>query len=318
MIKEPDTFLHVGYGKCASSFLEKRYFIEENGFFNLYKLANWETYLDYQLLTSQSAFYSNVAPVIDRQSIRPGTMIGVSHNGFVGGIDYRLALERWKKIMPNARVLIVIRNQPEQIFSGYGQRVNSGYFRSIDEHVRELIYNAQQSSWGELFYDRVYEITKEYYEEVLMIPVERANEFELFISDLNKFFGIDRNLENVRVRGSLNHWTVSTMRLLNRVCRHGIGLPQMSVLPSYEGGNKRFVFNRVPGKEPGHTRRKVIHKISKSIGERLPKSDHPKLKFLKKYQPLFEDWFSESNQRLNHILDIDLQQYGYIGVNGKE
>ena len=151
-----------------------------------------------------------------------------------------------------------------------------------------------------------------------MIPVERANEFELFISDLNNFFGIDRNLENVRVRGSLNHWTITTMRFLNRVCRHGTGLPQMSVLPSYEGGNGRFVFNRVPGKEPGHTRRKVIHKLSKSIGERLPKSDHAKLKFLKKYQPLFEDWFAESNQRLNHILDIDLQRYGYIGVNGKE
>ena len=238
----------------------------------------------------------------------------MSNGGFLGGIDYRMVLERWKMIMPTAKVLIVIRNQPEQIYSGYGQRIISGYFHKPDEHIRELIYNAQQDIWGQLFYDRVYEVTKEFYEDVLMIPVERMREFDVFLSELNSFFGVKIDIENVRVRESLNYWSIRLMRFFNQFVRHGVGLPQMSVLPSYEGGIDRFLFNRVPGKEPSNVRRRMINKLSTSIGQRLPKSDRAKVKFMEKYGPLFEEWFSESNNRLNAKLDVDLHQYGYVGV----
>ena len=114
----------------------------------------------------------------------------MSVEGFVCGdsIDYALALSRYKEIFPDTKVLVIIRNQQDLIFSHYIQMVKMGYTRSIDTHLKEIMWNSQQSIWGTLSFSNVYEITKSMYDDVLMLPYEDIWEYEHFIGQLNKFF----------------------------------------------------------------------------------------------------------------------------------
>lgn len=311
---EDVSFLHVGLPKCGSSFLEKRYFVPANGFYNLANQDSWTHYIDYQLLTAQSTYYRSACPPLPEIPIMSDTMIGISNSAFLTGVDYELALRRWKVIAPRAKILIVIRNQLDQVYSGYGQRVLSGYYRSIDEYIRELIWDAQSSSWGRLFYDKIFDISKEYYDDVLVMPLERMKESDSYIKELNKYFEVVNSASSETIRPSLNHSTITLIRTCNRLFKHGLGLPRMAIMPSYEGGVKRFQVNRVPGIEPTVWKRRLINRLAKSVGQRLPKHTKNKDTFEVKYKDLFFEWFQESNQRLEEKTGLPLGHYGFVGA----
>ena len=76
----------------------------------------------------------------------------------------------------------MVRNQLDFIYSGYGQRILSGYFRSVDEHIRELIWDVQRSVWGRLFYDQIFQITKNVFDDVLVLPLERMTRGDEYIA----------------------------------------------------------------------------------------------------------------------------------------
>lgn len=310
------SFLHVGLPKCASSFFEREYFVEQNGFFNLMKNPRWNEFLEYQLLTSQSSFFAQRPPDVISEKPMSKMLIGASTASFVSGVDYELALQRWKEIAPRAKVLIVVRNQMDFVFSGYGQRILSGYSKSLDEHIRELIWNAQGSLWGRMFFDKLFLIAKKYYDDVYLLPLEQMKEGEGFRKSLDQFFGVPNLTGKVRVvRPSLQESTLFLIRQMNRILPHGIGLATMSVMPNYEGGVERFRVNNVPGLPPSDRRRRVINRIGKSIGQRCPPSKSLNNRFRKEYSQLFEDWFAESNRNLQRLTGVDLGRYGYLGID---
>jgi hypothetical protein len=313
VLQEEPSFLHVGFPKCASSFFENRYFVECNGFFNVIEDPQWNNFLEYQMLTAQASLFRR-SQVPGKTVVPADLLVGISSATFLTGIDYELSLQRWKKIAPNSRVLIVVRNQLDFIYSGYGQRILSGYFRSVDEHIRELIWDVQRSVWGRLFYDQIFQITKNVFDDVLVLPLERMTRGNEYITELNSFFGVDNRAKNNVVRPSLNENTLRLIRGANWVFRHGIGSPQMSILPSYEGGIERFRVNGVPGKEPSGNRRRAINRLAKSVGQRMPQTRRGKKRYLEKNKNLFEDWFGESNRRLEKAADLDLSEYHYVGT----
>ena len=307
------SFLHVGFPKCASSLFESSYFTEENGFLNLANDPAWGPCLEYGLLSAQTPLWKNWT-MPSSVEIPDRLVPGVSSATFLTGVDYETSLRRWREIAPKAKVLIVIRNQLDFIYSGYGQRILSGYFRGIDEHVRELIWDMQQSVWGRLFYDRIYEITKEYFDDVVVLPLERMQRSADYVKELNSFFGVQNGASTDVIRPSLNEPTLKIIRAANTLFRHGVGSPQMSVLPSYEGGVDRFRINRVPGREPSRARRKIINGMAKRIGQRIPSTRKEKKAFALEYQPLFEEWFGESNRRMEKLAEINLRQHCYVGL----
>ena len=107
------TFLHVGYPKCGSSFLQTSYFVEENNFFHLIKDRQWRNFLYHQLLTAQSSFYAPTTPPLQDTGLPAKFKVGVSAEDFMenDGVDYAVALSRFKNIFPDTKVFIVIRNQ---------------------------------------------------------------------------------------------------------------------------------------------------------------------------------------------------------------
>lgn len=311
-------FLHVGYGKGGSSYLQKYYFVESNGFLNLKSVPLWDEYIQDGLSTAQSTFFrSKTAP--EKPHVRDEIcLVGLSDEIFLeGGVDYHLKLERWSQLFPDTKVLIVIRNQPDLVYSGYCTHVPDGYFNGPNKYLRELIWDAQDSYFGSLFFDRAYEITKECFDQVLVLPYELLATGGPFVSRLNEFFGMDAEVPDVRVNFSQNDSVISVMRLLNYVFRHGRARPQMTILPSYIIGPTRFDSNRVPGKSPSPNFRKVLNKVAVKLGTKLPVDCSSRQRFYKQNQQIFEDWFGESNRRLEKLVNVDLSQYGYIGTIDK-
>ena len=336
------TFLHVGYPKCASSFIQDYYFIPENKFIDIVDNpengGEWRDYLNCQLLTAQNSWFNSSHPAIPSVPNEPGWMLGLSAEEFLdteraGGVDYDVALSRYKDIFPDSKVLIVIRNQPSLIYSYYQQHVRHGYTRKIDTFIKELIWNAQQSIWGRLCFDRIYQITTDIFSDVLLLPFELvAVDRDEFVSRLNQFLGMGGKINDPtvghkhradvhapsgpkRTNPSPSSTTTETMRLLNLVFRHGFGKTYHSILPDHMVGHGRFHMNRLSWNEPSGNLTWSVKKWANRIGNRLPSSSTAREHFFIRHKELFEDNFAESNARLDKILKLNLGKYNYVGTD---
>ena len=315
-------FLHVGFAKAASTLLQKTYFTYENNFHNLLHHGpdNWRRFISHNLISAQSSYSPIPAPQLP-QVEHPNMSFGLSCEDIVNApVGYSVALSRWRKLFPNSRVLIVTRAQDDLTFSLYVQYIRAGYFRSIGEFTEELIWDAQQGPWGTFYFDRIYELTKEHFENVKVIPYEflRSEPAEFF-KELNDFFEVDVEIRADVVRPSPSDLQLNTMRTLNRFLTHGLGLRVLEPQPGYVIGPGRDVVNKM--KMPSAIgrsmrRRKAIriwsHRIASAL-ERLSSSKQKTMRsgYTEEYKDLFAQTFCESNQNLSQILEVDLARFGY-------
>ena len=140
-------YLHLGYPKCGSTFLQNAYFTQENGFCNLLIHAPHEfrNFILHDFLISDSISYSGKMPSITEE-LGLEKDIGLSTENFIiSPVDYSLLLDRWAELFPTSKVLIVIRSQPDLIYSWYVQLIRAGYFRDIHQFTREVIWDSQRS-----------------------------------------------------------------------------------------------------------------------------------------------------------------------------
>ena len=145
--------------------------------------------------------------------------IGLSTENFVTApVDYSLLLDRWAELFPASKVLIVIRSQPDLIYSWYVQLIRAGYFRDIHQFTREIIWDSQRSIWSRLNYDRVARLTIEKFTDVKVLIYETMlTDYDAYIRELNSFFGRDLEIPNRKYLVSPSENTVSLMRTLNRL-----------------------------------------------------------------------------------------------------
>ncbi len=315
-------FLHVGFPKAASSFLQQHYFTQENNFHNLLEHGphDWRRFIQHQLLSAQSSFYQSTPPPVPTSEF-PGIRVGLSSEDIIcSPIDYSLVLARWKEIFPDSRVLIISRSQPDLVFSWFVQYVRAGYFRNIGNFTSELIWDAQSSLWGALKFDRILELTRNYFHDVKLIPYELLKyDFRSFNCELNDFFEKEIVLQNVNVRPSLPDANLVLMRLLNGVWKHGFGLRLFLPQPSYNIGAGRDSVNQVRNpriNEKSIRRRRRIriwsHRLTAAAESlRLSGKNDARHNFGNDYEALFIEHFSESNQALSDMINLDLEKLGY-------
>lgn len=315
-------FLHVGFAKAASTLLQHNYFTYENNFHNLLEHGphNWRRFIQHNLISAQSSFFQFPVPELPRIE-HPNISFGLSYEGIVDApADYSVVLSRWKKLFPNSRVLIVTRAQHDLTFSLFVQYVRAGYFRSIREFTEELMWDAQQGPWGTFHFDRIYELTKEQFENVKLIPYEllRSDPAEFF-KELNDFFEINAEINVELVRSSSSDLQLTIMRTLNRLFTHGLGLRVLEPQPGYVIGQDRNVVNKVkiPRIIQQSTRRRQkiriwSHRIASAL-ECLPSSKQKSMRseYSEEYKDLFAETFCQSNRNLSQILGVDLARFGY-------
>ena len=202
------------------------------------------------------------------------------------------------------------------VFSNYIQIVKFGYTRSIDTYLKELRWDAQQSIWGKLCFDKIFQITKNVFDDVLILPYEYLFEYEGFIQQLNIFFERKYLPPNKIVNVTSDQNFVAVMRILSMLIRHGYGKPDKSILPPNMVGGGRFEVNSLQWERPSTNVTRNIRRWSSRIGKRLPTpKNNARKQFQERYRSLFEEHFSDSNYMLNEILQFDLGKFGYVGTD---
>ncbi len=315
------TFLHLGFPKCASTLLQRRVFTEANGFFNIAASRSWMPVLQHHIVTAQSTAFdpTHAAPVDLPAKVRnKGLELGMSYEGCLDSLmmaDYRLVLERLRRMFGDARVLIVIRRQEDLLFSDYVQLLRAGFVGSYRDFVEYMIWDRRQTLWGRMRFFQVYEETRQVFSDVLMLPYEilRADR-PAFAARLSTFFGRPIAVPDETVNQSSGRWGIAVMRIGNRLFRHGLGLPFGAVLPSYCVGPGKFDAAGLAPREPSTWRRQAILKLAERCdGWRMQRPDAEKQAGNRAFAAHFDREFAEQNRRLDAELGGLLTRHGYVG-----
>jgi len=197
-------FIHIGYHKCASTYLQNNFFSKIENFYYIFLSGYKREYLNYvqSMKFEPNKLYkylnSLIADKLTNENVKDVKLI-ISHEELSGhpegkkSIDYKIILRNLKKAFPNAKIIIVIRNQIDYLSSIYSFRVTSKgqEYRSLRKFLYEL---GKEGLFEKMNY---YNLIKDYVdnfgkENVLVIPLEiLRNSPEQFIRKLCSFMRIE-------------------------------------------------------------------------------------------------------------------------------
>ena len=226
---------------------------------------------------------------------------GYIHNGGLHGLVGPEMARRIQAVLPDARIVIFVRNQPDVIRASYSQYVAGGGTYGLDKylHTYERVHGALRApfkapafEWEHFEYDRLIALYDATFgrENVFVYLYEWLRQPETLFARLEADLGIrfppgiaDRRGANV----SHSEKGMEGLRVANRFTRQSVA-------------NKDWLMDP-PG---GHALRNVVRFVLKAVpGEpfRLPKR-------------VVEDiraYYAPSNHRLAELRDLPLAELGY-------
>ncbi|PLW81643.1 hypothetical protein CWI75_14330 [Kineobactrum sediminis] len=217
--------IHIGMPKAASTWLQQRFFRPEHG----YKLC-------YGPLAAHLAFISprpfcwtpptntgvekagSLTPVISCEAL--------SGDPLSGGADGEMILARLHQALPDARILIVIREQIDMLRSLYQLLVNWGYPYKLDLLANNtLSAKAPRFEPAFLCYDRIIKAYQDAFghHKVLVLSFEEFRSQPLiFLNKLNLFCGVEspphapQPAVHERINSKRDLFSLELKRLYNR------------------------------------------------------------------------------------------------------
>ncbi|CAA6693601.1 MULTISPECIES: hypothetical protein [unclassified Lentimonas] len=307
--------LHIGLPKAASSTLQREVFCQQKLGFDLL-----ETQLDsnFPLKTVEDVIYGNDF-TIDLPTIKqdlneyidsrenPDLISVISQEKLIGLPDdgpcyTKRVANRLNGICPDAKILIVIREQRRFVLSCYNQRIRNSSNVKLERFIGSEGY-ASDGYPAIMDADFLkYDKTIEYYESlfgsenvIVLVFEELVKDFEAGVNAIRAKFGMtDRvHFEAVPRRNSGEGMaTVECMRLLNTFCGdpHAYGIDQPSATWFLKRVARRG-FNRF-----------------------LPNMLHIKQhdEYMNLINEFYGDLYRESNTILSQKLGVDLRDYGYM------
>jgi len=298
-------YVHVGYARTGSTFLQNIFFrsLPLNLILSpdLTYLANETNYDDgiFRKFLVEHGTFNNAESTL------------ISSELFTGRGDGNPVwnptkmTHRLKKTFPNAKIIVVIRNQIEFVRSIYTHKVVSRIVetRSLDKYLESYFENQLKPKLE--YENRILQ----YYElfgrtNVLVLPYELLlKNYKSYLSKLCEFMNI--NVQDIKFENKLvNHGRYSAsainistyinkalLELLNLLKQNGI----------------------VTGNQYNHIIYKLNNYKTKIINPRINSlsfSDKP-LKVSRKWEQKIESCFKTQNKSLNKLINMDLKEYHY-------
>ena len=300
--------IHIGFPKSASTWLQEKVFNNED--FKFTSLNRKEIALRFGL---PHPFYFCPKEVMKtfKKKITESNSNGnyaVLSNEFLsgnfylnGGIDSKIYADRLKETFPNAKVLIIIREQISFLCSLYKHDISyNGGFWSISEFVKPDWHFNRRSSFHPR-YIKYFGIVK-YYQNifgksnVLILPFELIqNDKEEFIHKVMSFVKMKKKnkikTSTEKINKSRSITLIYFQRILNRIftsrSENTLRLPKGIVV----------FFNR-----------KVLSFLNLNF-YLIDRFFEKKLK--KKVYNMMHKYYENDNRKLQRIIDFDLSSYGY-------
>jgi hypothetical protein len=229
-----DVAFHIGYHKTATSWLQQTYFPNHPEIQALCdSRAPWnDPFLSYLIGTPDSKFDSQKCARILRETVSSSTDSGSKRSYIVsaerlsghpisGGFDNFRIAERIYSIAPQAKIIIVVREQTKMISSVYKQMVGEGYPGHLEDMLSWKRWKATGFDLSYFEYDL---LVSKYFslfgkQNVLTLPYElMRKDRETFLQLLCQFIGISEvsPLQGEKlVNASLPNSSLPMIRRLN-------------------------------------------------------------------------------------------------------
>ncbi len=336
MDRSCEVYIHVGFQKCGSTLLQRRFFPElENVFWYqrspvLKKVLN-QIWKRHPFVIKQQELERELRGTLEQIEERKAL---ISHEGLVGGMmnnyydhfRYRMLLERF---FPEARILLFIRKQDALIESIYKQTLKEGYLQpfrkfvnwkdgefqvgkpvsvngiNIDVRVLDYraFYQAYTASFGE--------------DNVMVIPFERMRfDKERILREIKEFMGVQGperfEEQSSAVNKGYSQRAVKAAWLLNRFFRYSVNNGR-GLIPVKPG------FQALQDKENKTWKDRFLLGVSKRLDPRywleykldalLPY--RPATFFTEEQREKVRALHREHNEKLDQELGLDLKELGY-------
>ena len=220
-------FLHVGYPKTATTFLQQEYFPAIDQLYYIPQVELWKSgfltiLFDSYLIDRQSVYNSILKNWKSKAGSKP---LFISYEGFIGNLfsgaqNIELISKRLKATGFDFKVLLTIRKQDAVINSLYNQYIHQGGSINFDNFIRLTPKEPLHFSLELFNYYRMYEVLTLFYgqDNIHIIPYEALKK-GVFLDYLSQYFETElslgkSNFNNQNV--SVNGFRFTLLRFLNR------------------------------------------------------------------------------------------------------
>lgn len=296
--------IHIGYPKCASSWLQQVMFADKQTGFLAYWGAKSKIAKKQFVKPIDSSFDADTLRRTFKSGLQEATQQNLipvlSHEHLSGDLMRKSwkkeVADRIHKTFPEARILVIIREQKSILLSAYGQCIKFGITPTIEEFFGTIPTDEKQENDSNSIFklDFVkYDSLIEYYqnifskENVLILP------FELLKKNQHNF--AQTILDFGDSKGSLPE-------------------KQSPRNPGY-GGGKLVVKRQLNFLVPRYNKigMHVTGKLSAAADKIIPASLNERIENRWKHfiEQRVGDSFRQSNQRTSRLIGINLADFGY-------
>ncbi len=308
--------IHIGYHKTATTWLQKLIFADDKiGFstpFNVREIKKALVLphdLDFNAQSCHDFFYPKINETIDKHLIPVISEERLSGQPHSGGFDSKTIAERLATVFPNAKILIIIREQQDIILSCYNQYIKGGGVDSLSNYINasnhDFLKPIPLFNLKHFMYHRLIEYYIQLFgkENVLVLPYEilldSPNEFmsKIFKFCENKVLYNDNPIMPYAqiINPSISTLDLIILRWINLIFGTRDPLNRNSLFPL--------------------SRRKVkkIYSTLRCINILLPKDTNHYYKKLnqKKVDTIIGDVYGQSNKITSDLIGLNLESYNY-------
>lgn len=308
--------IHIGFHRTGTTFLQHQVFNDpQNGF-----ISPVDRHLLRDIFISTSPFEFEASAIrqqlniLVESSVTDGLVPVLSHeqlSGQLSGGGYGLrrrdrevsrkeVADRLFSCFPEARILIVIREQKEMIRSiykylvcGWHGRLSSSINQFLDQSPLKLgyspLYNLQNLEYHWII---------QYYQNIFGIPNVLVLPYELLRHDPVAFVNRIRLLMNMKAVEMVDNKQINSGKSAT-TCQIRRSVNQILVSPNRPGLVSKSEIRAA----------RIINKLSHFIPGRIHASAERAL--AKKIDRLTDGFFADSNKKTALLTGIDLASYGY-------
>lgn len=310
--------VHIGYHKTGSSWLQRRLFVHEDVGFVLAhaKAAVVDPLVLPHALDFDAAACRSVLEPAVRRAWAAGKLPVISHERIsgevhIGGRDSKDAAERLAATFPEARILIVIREQRDMIRSIYGQFIKGTGVWPLRDYLDPPVPPRTLFKYGHFRpdhyrYHRLIGCYQELFggERVIVLPYELFREDPVeFVTRLLTSVGLEPEAGTLAalpygeaVNPSLSTLGVALKRRMNLLAGKRTGFNPAPLLP---GGGQR--------------RNQRLQALAFKVDRRLPAAWKAAAdeRTERRIADRFRGYYAESNRRTAELTGLDLARWGY-------
>ena len=308
-MKGPRPLVHIGYHKTATSWLQRQYFGDPALGWRLCDrgvvgraLINWHP-LDFDagvacetLHTWRAESADGAVPVLSHERLS-----GYPHSG---GYDSKELAERIASVLPDARILIVIRKQRDMLHSNYRQYVVDGGACKLESYLHPAaLGNSRVPAFTPAYfeYDRLIRCYRRLFDanDLLVLPYEMLGARpRAFLQAIERFAGVPPGAQPAPIDESFvnpgrSAIGIALLRWANRLAHRN----DLNPAPLVESA----ALSRFGGRLAGTTDRRLPRRLGTGL-------DHRQRAIIAAYA---RDRYGDSNRRTSALSGLDLAEWGY-------